>query len=208
MSSHLAWYVARAAGITAWALLSAAVIWGLLLSTRVLRGRPTPRWLLDLHRFLGGLAVAFTAVHVAGLVADDYLHFGLADVLVPFSSGWRPGAVALGVVGLWLLAAVEITSLLMSRLPRRWWHGIHLSSYALFWTATLHALLAGTDAANRAFVLAVDAAAAAVLALTVVRVTVPRPGRRRRTGPPSPRPHPNPPRRRSLAPQRRPTPTR
>ena len=58
MNPQLAWYVARAAGIVAWALVSGAVVWGLLLSTRVLRGRPTPRWLLDLHRFLGGLAVA------------------------------------------------------------------------------------------------------------------------------------------------------
>jgi DMSO/TMAO reductase YedYZ heme-binding membrane subunit len=179
MTPRLAWYVARAAGITAWGLLATAVIWGLLLSTRVLRGRPTPRWLLDLHRFLGGLAVVFTGVHLGGLMADNYLHFGLADLLVPFAAGWRPGAVALGVVGLWLLAAVEITSLLTRRMPRRWWHAVHLSSYALFWTATLHALLAGTDAGRRPFVIAVDTAAAVVLALTAIRVTVPRPGHRR-----------------------------
>jgi len=174
MSPHLAWYTARAAGIVAWALLSGAVIWGLLLSTRVLQGRPTPRWLLDLHRFLAGLAVVFTGVHVGGLVADNYLHFGVADILLPFASGWRPGAVALGVVGLWLLLAVEITSLLMRRMPRRWWHRVHLTSYVLFWTATLHGLLAGTDASQKAFALAADAAATVVLALTAVRVLVPR----------------------------------
>jgi DMSO/TMAO reductase YedYZ heme-binding membrane subunit len=174
VNPHLAWYVARAAGIVAWGLLSAAVIWGLLLSTRVLQGRPTPRWLLDLHRFLGGLAVVFTGVHVGGLVADNYLHFGLADVLVPLASRWRPGVVALGVVGLWLLLAVEITSLLMRSMPRRWWHRVHLTSYVLFWTATLHGLLAGTDASQKAFALAVDAAATLVLGLTIVRVLAPR----------------------------------
>jgi predicted ferric reductase len=169
VNPHLAWYVARAAGIVAWALLSAAVIWGLLLSTRLLRGRPTPRWLLDLHRFLGGLAVTFTAVHIGGVVGDSYLHFGAADLLVPFASSWRPGAVALGVVGLWLLLAVELTSLLMRRLPRRLWHSIHMSSYLLFWTATLHGLLAGTDSRHVLYVLATNSVVALVLFLTLVR---------------------------------------
>ena len=138
MTSHLAWYVARTSGMLAWCLMSAAVIWGLLLSTRLMNRRPSPKWLLDLHRFLGGLAVTFTVIHVAGLVGDNYLHFGRADVLVPFASQWRPTAVALGVVSLWLLAAVEVTSLLMRYLPRRRWHQVHLASYAVFWSATLH----------------------------------------------------------------------
>lgn len=178
MNPHIAWYAARAAGIVAWALLSAAVIWGLLLSTRLLHGRPTPRWLLDLHRFLGGLAVTFTAVHIAGLVGDNYLHVGVADLLVPFASRWRPGAVALGVVALWLLVAVEVTSLLMRRLPRRLWHAIHLSSYVLFWTATLHGLLAGTDTHNVLYLMATSSAVTLVLFLTLVRVLA-GPGRAR-----------------------------
>lgn len=181
MNPHVAWYAARAAGIVAWALLSAAVIWGLLLSTRLLHGRPTPRWLLDLHRFLGGLAVTFTGVHIAGLVGDNYLHVGVADLLVPFASRWRPGAVALGVVALWLLVAVEVTSLLMRRLPRRLWHAIHLSSYVLFWTATLHGLLAGTDTHNVLYLMATSSAVTLVLFLTLVRVLA-GPGRVRSGG--------------------------
>ena len=69
---------------------SASVMSGLLLSTRLTKGRPTPAWILDLHRFLGGSAVIFTALHIAGLVADSYVHFGLADLLVPFASSWHP----------------------------------------------------------------------------------------------------------------------
>ena len=72
-----------------------------------------------MHRFLGGAAVTFTGLHVAGLVADSYVHFGVADVLVPGASSWRPGAVAPGVVSLYLLAAVELTSLFMRRSRRR-----------------------------------------------------------------------------------------
>lgn len=181
--AHVAWYAARAAGLVAWLLLTASVVSGLWLATR-LAPRPPARWVLDLHRFVGGLAVTFTAVHVAALVADDAVHFGVADVLVPLASRWRPAQVALGVVAVWLLLAVELTSLLMRRLPRRAWRAVHLSSYGLFWLATAHGVTAGTDAAKPAVALAAGAAVALVVFLTLVRVLSP--------GPPARRPRPAP----------------
>lgn len=170
MSTQLWWYVARSTGYVAWALVSASVISGLLLATRITHGRPRPAWTLDLHRFLGGAAVAFSALHVAGLVADTYVSFGWADVLVPWASRWKPGAVALGVVGLYLLAAVEISSLLMRRLPKRAWRAIHLLSYLLFWSATFHLLAAGTDADNPVSRVAVVLVIVAVVFLSLVRI--------------------------------------
>ena len=35
-TDELLWYTARASGLVAWALLSAGVLWGLALSTKVL----------------------------------------------------------------------------------------------------------------------------------------------------------------------------
>src|SRR5690349_6672416 len=101
--------------------------------------------MLDLHRYLGALTVAFVAVHLGGLVADNYTHWGAGDLLVPFATRWHPVPVAFGVVALYLLVAVEITSLFMRRIPRRWWHAIHCSSYALWAIAVVHAIYAGTD---------------------------------------------------------------
>lgn len=150
MSSPTMWYVARSSGIVAWFLLAAAFVWGVLLAGRLLGTRPKPAWMLDLHRWLGGLAVTFTGVHVLGLVADTYVHFGWVEVLVPFGSSWKPWQTAAGVVALWLLVAVEATSLLMRRLGRRSWRRVHLTSFGLFWMATLHGITAGTDAGNPA----------------------------------------------------------
>lgn len=172
-NSQVWWYVARSSGIVAWFLLTLSVTWGLMLRTKILNGRPTPRWLLDLHRFLGGLSVVFVAVHLAGLVADSYTHFGPVDLLVPFASSWRPAPVALGVVALYLLVAIEITSLLMRRLPRRLWRAVHMSSFATFVLSTLHAITAGTDARNSVLILTVNVAVAAVLFLTLVRLLAP-----------------------------------
>lgn len=183
MNPHLWWYVARASGIVAWVLVTASVVWGLVLSTKLTR-RPKPAWFLDLHRFLGALSVVFVGVHLAGLVADNYTHFGLASLLVPLASAWRPVAVAWGVVGLYLLLAIEITSLLMRRLPRRMWHAVHLTSFGLFALTTVHALTAGSDAGNAAVQWFALGSCALVGFLTLLRIlgSSPAPRSARRAG--------------------------
>jgi DMSO/TMAO reductase YedYZ heme-binding membrane subunit len=145
MADHLWWYVARACGLVAWGLVVASTVCGLLLATRRTARRVTPASALALHRYLGALAIVFTVFHVLALVADDFVDFGVVDVLVPMASSWRPLAVAAGVVGLYLLVAIEATSLLRNRMPSRGWRAVHLSSYALFALTTLHLLTAGTD---------------------------------------------------------------
>ena len=150
VNPQLWWYVARSGGLVAWWCASLSVLWGLALSTRLIRKKGVPAWLLASHRYLGALTVVFTAIHVGGLIADSYVEFSLVDVLVPFASTWRPGAVAWGIVAFYVLIAVEVSSLLMRRLPRRVWHAIHLSSFGVFLMGTAHAFTAGSDADNAA----------------------------------------------------------
>jgi len=121
--------------------------------------------------------VIFTEVHIVGIVADSYVHFGVADVLVPLASGWHPVAVAWGVVALWLLAAVELTSLARRWLPRTLWRRTHYASFPLFVVATVHGLSAGSDARGPVAVGVVTATTAVVAALVAARVE-------RRTAPP------------------------
>jgi len=148
-SEKLMWYVARSSGMVAWAMVTASILWGLALSSRLVRGRGVPAWLLDLHRYLGTLSIVFTAVHLLGLVGDNYVHFGWSELFVPMASGWQPGNVAWGIAGFYVLVAIQLTSWLMRHLPRRLWHAIHLMSVVLFVTATVHGWRAGTDHRNR-----------------------------------------------------------
>jgi DMSO/TMAO reductase YedYZ heme-binding membrane subunit len=150
MSSQLWWYVARASGVVAWVGASGSVLLGLALTLR-LTNAARPAWMLDVHRFLAGMCVLFTGVHLAALVADSFVHFGVAELLVPYASPWKSGPVAVGVVAFWLLVLVEVTSLFMRRLPRKVWRYIHGSSFAVFVLITGHALGAGTDAQNPAY---------------------------------------------------------
>jgi DMSO/TMAO reductase YedYZ heme-binding membrane subunit len=142
---NISWLVTRSAGIVAWALIIVSCVWGLLLATRALGRKASPAWLLSLHRFLGALAVVFTAIHVIAILLDDFVSFDLYAVLIPFVSSWEPIAVALGIIGMYLLVAIEVTSLLRARLSPRAWRTVHLLSYALFAITTVHALAAGTD---------------------------------------------------------------
>ena len=143
MSSHLWWYVARAGGLVAWALVVASCTWGLLHALRAFGRRPSPAWMLSTHRYLSALAIAFVAVHVVAILADSYVHFSIADVLVPLSSSWHPVAVAWGIVGMYVLVAVEVTSLVRSRLPLAVWRRFHYLSFAVFALATVHVGVGG-----------------------------------------------------------------
>jgi DMSO/TMAO reductase YedYZ heme-binding membrane subunit len=112
------------------------------------RKRGVAAWLLDLHRFLGTLTLVALGVHLTALVADNFLYFGPRELLVPFASAWRPAAVAWGIGATYLLVAIQVTSWMMRRLPRRLWHRIHLMSFVVFGASTVHAFQSGSDAGN------------------------------------------------------------
>lgn len=170
MSGTLPWYVARASGLVAWALLAGAVVWGLLMTSKVMRGRVKNSWLLDLHRGLGGLALIFTGVHVAAILSDSYVHFGLASALVPLAARWHPVAVAWGIASLYLLVAVELTSMVRRHLNHRLWKRVHFLSFPLFVLSTVHGLSAGTDGRSPMAITACVMVVGAVIALAAVRV--------------------------------------
>jgi predicted ferric reductase len=153
VDKKLAWYISRAGGLVAWAVVTASIIWGLALSTRLVSRRGAPAWLLDLHRYLGALSLVFTAVHIVSLPFDNYAHITVMELLIPFRSaarsGYAPEPLAWGVVAFYLVVAIQLTSWIKKHLSRRVWHSIHLLSAPLFVIATVHGYKAGTEKNNR-----------------------------------------------------------
>jgi len=158
------WWVSRSAGIVAFILLVASLVWGVLLATRALKPVDRPAWLLAMHRWVSALACVAVLIHVLGLVGDNYVYFGWREVFVPQASGWKRMPVTLGVVAMYLLIAVQGTSLVMKKLPRNLWKFIHYFSYIAVWLGSVHAALAGTDVSNRLY-------QAVALLLTIMAVT-------------------------------------
>ncbi len=148
LDSKTWWYVTRASGYVSWSLLAIAVLWGLFLTNKTLTKTAAPAWVLDLHRHLGGLAVVFVAIHVGALPLDSFTHWGWRDLAIPMASKWHPGAIAWGIVAAYLLLAIEVTSLLGRRFPKKWWRRVHILSFPLYVIASIHLFAAGTDSGN------------------------------------------------------------
>jgi methionine sulfoxide reductase heme-binding subunit len=167
------WYVARAGGIVAFALLTLTIVAGVLLS-----GRAQPKaWLRfaveDVHRFLGVLTGTFIGVHVLALFIDGYMPFSLFQIAVPGDASYRPLATALGTVGAELLLALTVTNRYRKRLPYRFWRRTHYLNFAVWVFALAHGLLVGTDSGSLWATTLYIASASAVSGVVVWRATSP-----------------------------------
>lgn len=183
MNEQLWWYVTRSSAVIAWVLLVISVLWGILLSTRVFRMRDNPGWLLDLHRWVSGLSIIFVGFHMGALYLDKYAHFSIPDLLVPFQSAYTkvaslgPWPVALGVMCFYLMIAIQLSSLMMKRLPRSLWKGIHYSSYVLVLVVSFHAGWTGTDVRALGYRIVAVALIGLTTVALIVRILFPKPQR-------------------------------
>lgn len=180
------WIAIRASGITAWALLTVVVGYGLLMRTRLLGQAAPPQRLLVVHRVLATTAVLILTVHLGCLLIDPAVTFTVADLFIPFLAPWKPVQVALGILALWALVPVVVILPLRARMGKAGavlFRRSHLLAYAAWPLATLHYVFAGTDALTWWSLAALMAAMAAVTFMLLTRGFVPRPVRAR-----SPRP--------------------
>ena len=164
------WYATRASGYTALVLLSAAVVLGVLTSSRESR-REWPRFVVQaLHRNLSLLVGVFLIIHILTSVIDPFAKLSFVDAFVPFIAAYRPLWLGLGVVGFELLIAITVTSLMRHRLGWRSWRAVHLFAYACWPVAVIHGIGTGTDTKALWALLLVTACVAGVVAALVWRL--------------------------------------
>lgn len=139
------WYFARGSGFVSLVLLTVVVALGIgARSGRTAFG--LPRFAVNLlHRNAALLAVVFVAGHVVGLLFDPYAQLTVFDVVFPFLGDYRPFWQGLGTLGVDLLIAIGVTSLLRQRIGARAWRAVHWLAYLCWPVALLHGLGTGTD---------------------------------------------------------------
>lgn len=186
----LTWYIVRGSGFAAFGLLTASLLWGLIVSSKVFGRAVKAKGLQWLHESLGLGALLATVAHVVALSADEFIDFTWVDILIPGVATWEPLAVSLGVVALWAMAIVSLTFYVKRWIGQAVWRSIHYLSFGVFVAALGHGVLAGTDTRHPAAVSLYVAAVASVALMTMIRVVASRgptqPVRSRQHGEPLP----------------------
>jgi DMSO/TMAO reductase YedYZ heme-binding membrane subunit len=143
--SQAFWYIARAGGVVAYLLLWLATCWGIIMSSKVLKGYVNAPVTYALHEFLPILGIVFAAVHALVLLGDSYIGFSLWQLLVPFSSSYEPFWTGLGSLAFYLFLALVLSSYLRKYIGQKSWRAFHYLSYLAFLLALTHGLMAGSD---------------------------------------------------------------
>lgn len=169
LTPHLFWITSRAAGFAALILASLAVSLGLLMSTKLLR-RKGPD-LIATHEILSLATIVAIAVHGLALLGDQYLHPSLADIAIPFVSGYKSIWTSLGIVSGWALILLGVSYYARRRIGAKRWRKLHRFTALAWLLGLVHALGEGTDAGQVWFLAMVAIVVIPALGLLVARLT-------------------------------------
>jgi sulfoxide reductase heme-binding subunit YedZ len=165
---HLFWITSRAAGFAALVLASLAVSAGLMMSTKLLKGRTGE--LRSAHDALALATIVAIVLHGVALLGDQFLHPSIADIAIPFVSSYKTLWTSLGIIGGWGLALLGLSYYARRYVGAARWRKLHRFT-ALAWLAGLaHALGEGTDAGQVWFLAMIALVAVPALALLATRL--------------------------------------
>lgn len=150
------WYLARGAGFAALIAFTASTMLGALATTgrRGAQGLDR-RYLRQMaHRSAAVTGLVMLATHIVLILTDVYVNASVSGALIPFTAGYRPLALGLGSVAVYLLVLVAVSGALRGRLATsargaRLWRRVHLMAYGGWVLSMGHGILAGTDTGTR-----------------------------------------------------------
>ena len=169
------WLLARAAGLTAYLMLTGSMVAGLTLKSRLLGRAVRPATITDIHRTLAIAGVGALALHGVALVLDSTITITPIALLVPGLSPYRPVLTGIGVVAGELMALITVSFWARKRIGTKVWRRLHWFSYAGFIAASVHGIGSGSDSGRPAVMGIYAGALAAVVAGTAWRALTSRP---------------------------------
>ena len=149
------WYITRAAGFVAAFSLIMLMLSGIGFITggsfRFLE--PLTAWAT--HKAIAYVFTISVIIHVVALLFDTYVPFTIAQMFVPFLSHYRDISiaghhlgslyVALGVLALYFVLAIVLTSIIWIDKKPHTWKLFHFLAYLTMIFVFFHALYLGTD---------------------------------------------------------------
>lgn len=164
------WFMARAGGIVAYLLLWVSVVWGLVLSTKIVDKLMPSSLAFGLHEFLSLGTVIFAAWHAFVLLGDHYIGFNLLHLVIPFISPYKPGWTGLGILGFYLSTALTGSFYLRKQIGQKTWRALHFLTFAAYALVLIHGVMAGSDSGLTLIKLMYFSTGASVLFLTYYRL--------------------------------------
>jgi sulfoxide reductase heme-binding subunit YedZ len=146
MSNRYFWYMERSAGFTAYELLATTVILGVSSSSGIWDRLKLRKLVTQLHQFSSILILPFVVLHLWGLHEDSTIPFPWQHLFVPFLSTYHPLTTSFGILALYGVVILLLSSYWRDKLSPNVWRGIHYSSFPIFLIVTIHGLFTGTDA--------------------------------------------------------------
>lgn len=142
------WIIIRAAGVAAYVALFLSVAWGLVSSTSLVTKRISKPTSTAFHATVASAGLAFLAIHLIGLFVHSRMPFSLSELMVPSKSAYRPISVGFGIVAMYGMVIVLVSSWVRKRVGTVWWRRIHLLAVPTFTLSLLHGIFAGSDSAR------------------------------------------------------------
>lgn len=145
MTDETIWYLIRSSGVVAYLFLAGSTIWGLALSSKIVRGWVPAPLALAMHNYLSWNALCLTILHAILLLFSHHLDYTLANLLIPFTGPYSPFWVGLGIIGFYLMVLTTLTFYVRKQIGYKLFHVVHYFTYPAFVLAMLHSWVAGTD---------------------------------------------------------------
>lgn len=143
--SQAYWYLARAGGIVSYLLFWLATCWGIMMSSKIFKGFMDFAKAFALHEYLPILGMVFAALHALILLGDSYIDFDLGELLIPFTSSYKPFWTGLGSLAFYLSLALIISFYIRQKIGQKTWRALHYTSFLAFLLILLHGFMAGSD---------------------------------------------------------------
>jgi predicted ferric reductase len=142
---RLPWVATRLVAFLSYFAIAGSVVYGLLLSTKILDAIAHRPVSFALHQDLAAIGLGLAGVHAVLLGLDGKVPFSLADMLVPFVAPYRPLWVGVGQLTLYLVAVLIGSFYLRRRIGQRAWRLLHYLTFLSFVGATAHGIMSGSD---------------------------------------------------------------
>ncbi|HEY4753276.1 MAG TPA: hypothetical protein VIH37_08330 [Candidatus Limnocylindrales bacterium] len=143
--TSLPWLFERLFAFMAYVAVTLSVVFGLLLSTKLLDAIAHRPVNFTLHQELAALGLGMAGIHGALLGLDASIPFSLSQIVVPGAAPYAPLAVAVGQAAFYVMTLVTASFYVRRHIGQRAWRTLHYLTFLAFAGATAHGIASGTD---------------------------------------------------------------